>query len=131
MRQIVLNLLNNAVKFTPADQSLLAASHAAHTGLVIEVRDTGIGISSEQLSCLFDRFHQADSSIERRFGGTGLGLAISRSLAELMGGTLTATSAPGTGSTFTLALQMQEASRRSASTTPIVSGKHAVRCLYG
>ncbi|WP_427024694.1 ATP-binding protein [Aureimonas ureilytica] len=110
LRQIVLNLLNNAVKFTPAGSVTLAASHAAHTGLVIEVRDTGIGISSEQLGRLFDRFHQADSSIERRFGGTGLGLAISRSLAELMGGTLTARSTPGMGSTFTLALQMQEAS---------------------
>ncbi|WP_082505139.1 ATP-binding protein [Aureimonas sp. Leaf324] len=108
LRQIVLNLLNNAVKFTHAGSVTLAASHASHTGLTIEVCDTGIGISPEQLGGLFDRFHQADSSIERRFGGTGLGLAISRSLAELMGGTLEATSQLGRGSIFKLALPMKE-----------------------
>ncbi|WP_062018216.1 hybrid sensor histidine kinase/response regulator [Aureimonas sp. AU4] len=122
LRQIVLNLLNNAVKFTPAGSVTLVASHSAHTGLVIEVRDTGIGISPEQLGRLFDRFHQADSSIERRFGGTGLGLAISRSLAELMGGTLTATSRLGQGSIFTLALPIQEAKKP-------LDGHHAVQIL--
>lgn len=111
LRQIVLNLLNNAVKFTHAGSVTLAVSHSARSGLAIEVRDTGIGISPKQLGSLFDRFHQADSSIERRFGGTGLGLAISRSLAELMGGSLTATSELEQGSVFTLALPMQEAGK--------------------
>lgn len=122
VRQIVLNLLNNAVKFTPAGSVTLAASHGASSGLVIAVCDTGIGMSPGQLGRLFDRFQQADSSIERRFGGTGLGLAISRSLAELMGGTLTATSEPGRGSTFTLALPMREAE------TP-ADRRHAPRVL--
>ncbi|WP_416358170.1 ATP-binding protein [Aureimonas phyllosphaerae] len=122
LRQIVLNLLNNAVKFTPAGSITLAASHSACSGLVIEVRDTGIGISPEQLDRLFDRFHQADSSIERRFGGTGLGLAISHSLAELMGGTLTATSELGHGSVFMLALPLQQAANP-------IDGRHADQAL--
>lgn len=109
LRQIILNLLNNAVKFTHAGSVTLTASYSANSGLRIEVRDTGIGISPEQLDCLFTRFHQADSSIERRFGGTGLGLAISRSLAELMGGSLTATSKLDQGSTFILTLPMRQA----------------------
>ena len=107
VRQILLNVLNNAVKFTEEGSVSLSAS-AASTGdggeleLHVIVRDTGLGIPPDRIGRLFESFSQADVSISRRFGGTGLGLAISRRLAEAMGGTLWAESQgiPGKGSTF-------------------------------
>ena len=103
LRQVLLNLLGNAVKFTSAGEVNVdgAPGHgdvAADLSLVeLSVRDTGIGMAAATLGALFDAFTQADSSTSRRYGGTGLGLAISRQLVELMGGTLTVTSesAPG------------------------------------
>jgi PAS domain S-box-containing protein len=110
VRQVVLNLLGNAVKFTDAGEvtlSLAVAEDAAGgpTQLVIGVADTGIGVSAAQLARIFGRFEQADASITRRFGGTGLGLAISHAIAERMGGELRARSTPGRGSTFELVLR--------------------------
>ena len=110
IRQILTNLLGNAVKFTSAGQVKLAVKarrDETSTHLTFEVSDTGIGFDEETRRRLFGRFQQADGSITRRFGGTGLGLAISRSLAEAMGGTLSATSEPGQGSTFALDLELQ------------------------
>ncbi|HLJ30335.1 MAG TPA: ATP-binding protein, partial [Candidatus Angelobacter sp.] len=108
LRQIVLNLLNNALKFTESGGIILRVgiSQRSPEGarLRIEVEDTGIGITPEQLERIFDKFVQADSSITRRYGGTGLGLAISRQLARLMGGDIHAISQPGGGSTFYLDL---------------------------
>ncbi|GFZ85091.1 hypothetical protein GCM10011497_12690 [Elstera cyanobacteriorum] len=113
LRQILVNLLGNAVKFTPSGEITIcgytepAADPAATPDLVrlvLEVRDTGIGIPLEQQALIFDRFTQSDQSITRRFGGTGLGLAISRELAQLMGGYISLASAPGEGSTFTVSL---------------------------
>ena len=111
LRQVLLNLLGNAVKFTEAGAIVL---HAEATPLdedmvlvTVAVRDTGIGILPEQLVHIFDPFVQADSTTARRFGGTGLGLTISRQLVEAMGGTLTATSTAGAGSTFTLHLPLR------------------------
>ncbi|MHB2207509.1 PAS domain S-box protein [Methylobacterium sp. CM6257] len=101
LRQILLNLLNNAVKFTPAgriDLAILAAPGART--LRFEVRDTGIGIPADKCDRLFRRFSQVDGSISREYGGTGLGLAISKSLVALMGGTIGVESAVGCGSTF-------------------------------
>jgi PAS domain S-box-containing protein len=100
LRQIVLNLLSNALKFTEAGYVLLSVVPGGPGRIRIQVEDSGIGIAPEALPSLFERFSQADSSTTRRFGGTGLGLAIVRELAELMGGSAGAESKPGHGSTF-------------------------------
>jgi PAS domain S-box-containing protein len=109
VRQILTNLLGNAVKFTERGHITLAAVVAAD-GVRVAVTDTGIGITADAQRRLFRPFEQADSSTTRRFGGTGLGLAISHQLAELVGGALTATSKPGQGSTFTVTLPLAGAS---------------------
>jgi len=121
LRQIVLNLLSNAVKFTEAGEIELRlggrrlerrrAAEADRWAVRIEVRDTGLGISSDAMDRLFRSFSQADASISRRYGGTGLGLAISRRLAELMGGSLSAesTGVAGEGSLFRLEIRADEA----------------------
>ena len=121
LRQIILNLLSNAVKFTEAGEVVLTVSSrsiaAGEVELTFAVRDTGIGLSADAMSRLFQSFSQADSSTTRKYGGTGLGLAISRRLAELMGGRLWAESAgPGKGSTFlfTIRAPVAVAAGRSA-----------------
>jgi signal transduction histidine kinase/DNA-binding NarL/FixJ family response regulator len=106
LRQVLLNLLGNAVKFTERGQiDMRAAPDPSDPARIcIEVEDTGIGMSTETLARLFQKFAQADSSISRRFGGTGLGLAISRELTELMHGQLSANSTEGKGSLFRIVL---------------------------
>jgi signal transduction histidine kinase/DNA-binding response OmpR family regulator len=104
LRQVLLNLLSNASKFTTAGQVTLRARRelgARGDSIVIEVIDTGIGMTAEQMGRLFQSFAQADSSTTARYGGTGLGLAISRQFARLMGGDVTVESTPGQGSVFT------------------------------
>jgi len=104
LRQIIANLVGNAIKFTESGHVVLAANVADHSpaGAVVhlEVSDTGIGIPAEKLDLIFEPFSQADGSTTRRFGGTGLGLTISAKLIELMGGKLWAESVVGVGSTF-------------------------------
>jgi two-component system, sensor histidine kinase len=105
LRQVLLNLVANAIKFTPAGGRVQvtvdsAAPHANPTLVRFEVRDTGIGMDDEAMARIFERFTQADSSTTRRFGGSGLGLAISWRLAQIMGGRLEVESAPGKGSVF-------------------------------
>src|SRR5262252_7750483 len=106
LRQILLNLLSNACKFTKQGEVKLKARRVANGGDCIElaVCDTGIGMTPEQQAKLFAEFTQADSLTARKFGGTGLGLAISRKLARMMGGDVTVESEPGSGSVFTVRL---------------------------
>jgi len=108
LRQVLNNLLSNALKFTETGQVSL---HLQRTGdlLFFRVEDTGPGLSAEQMERLFSPFMQADDSVTRTHGGTGLGLALSRDLALLMGGDLTVSSALGQGATFTLALPLKPA----------------------
>ena len=109
IRQILLNLVDNAIKFTHHGVVELNASFDAADGEIncqFAVRDSGIGMSAETQARLFQAFSQADSSTTRRYGGTGLGLAVSSQLAALMGGKLTVESTPGQGSCFTLALRL-------------------------
>ena len=106
VRQILSNLISNAVKFTQGGYILVNVSeipektNTDHVAINISVRDTGIGIPPDKLQGIFDKFSQADTSTTRKFGGTGLGLSICRQLAQLMQGEVTATSVPGEGSTF-------------------------------
>ena len=106
LRQILLNLLSNACKFTKEGQVALRGRRVSNGGHWIElsVSDTGIGMTPEQQAKLFEEFTQADATTAQRFGGTGLGLAITRKLARMMGGDVTVTSEPGKGSVFTLRL---------------------------
>jgi signal transduction histidine kinase len=101
LRQILYNLISNALKFTEQGEIRVTAKHQGDI-LEISVKDTGVGIPPESLSKLFAKFDQLDSSTTRRFGGTGLGLAICRELAQLMSGEIGVTSELGLGSTFTL-----------------------------
>jgi PAS domain S-box-containing protein len=101
LKQILVNLVGNAIKFTEAGSVRLVTRLAAGPALQFDVIDTGIGMTPEQLGQIFQPFSQADSSTARRFGGTGLGLAIAKRLAEMLGGTIAARSKPGAGSTFT------------------------------
>ncbi|MDB6145693.1 MAG: histidine kinase [Pseudomonas sp.] len=110
IRQILVNLIGNALKFTElgsvqVETSWLPIDHET-IWLICTVRDSGIGISAERLDLMFNAFQQADSSISRRYGGTGLGLPIARTLAERMGGTLRAQSEEGMGSVFTLEIPL-------------------------
>jgi len=104
VRQALFNLLSNASKFTDHGTITLSVQRESDDRLTFAVSDTGIGMTEEQLSRLFEAFSQAEASTRSRFGGTGLGLAISRHFARMMGGDLTVTSTYGQGSTFTVRL---------------------------
>ena len=116
IRQILVNLVGNAVKFTETGYILLSAvsdgTQNGKTRFRLIVADTGIGIPADRIESVFEKFTQVDASPTRRHGGTGLGLAISRQLARLHGGELTAESSPGHGSTFTLSLPLVVGSRQ-------------------
>ena len=122
LAQVLLNLGNNAVKFTHSGEIVVAVQVLEQDGtsarLRFEVRDTGIGMSTDQQQRLFQPFMQADASTSRRYGGTGLGLAISQHLVHLMGGELAAESAPGEGSRFHFELRFGLEPRTAAQTPP-------------
>lgn len=110
LHQILWNLVNNSVKFTPSGGSVKVKIEKDHDNCVFHVEDTGIGIDRDFLPYVFDRFRQADSSMARHYGGLGLGLSIVKSLSEIHGGTVTATSAgKGQGATFTALLPLRPA----------------------
>jgi two-component system sensor histidine kinase/response regulator len=122
-RQVLLNLIGNAIKFTPSgtvDISLTVEPDATGRLLHVQVKDSGIGIAPEVMPNLFGKFVQADASTSRRFGGTGLGLAISKRLVELMGGEIGVDSAPGAGSRFWFSVPLP---RRMTSVRPLWSGR--------
>ncbi|TKC87168.1 response regulator [Trinickia terrae] len=110
LRQILTNLIGNAIKFTERGQVELAVSCSDRGLVVFAFIDSGIGISPDVSAQLFRPFQQADSSTARKYGGTGLGLVISRQLAEMMGGTLTFESTPGQGSVFTVTARLEPVS---------------------
>jgi signal transduction histidine kinase/CheY-like chemotaxis protein/HPt (histidine-containing phosphotransfer) domain-containing protein len=110
LRQVLVNLMGNAIKFTSEGHVMLAVEQLETDGekslLRFSVEDTGIGIPADKQSRIFERFSQADASTTRRFGGTGLGLAISKSIVAMMGGSIRLTSVEGKGSTFTFTLRL-------------------------
>jgi signal transduction histidine kinase/ActR/RegA family two-component response regulator len=124
LRQVLINLVGNAVKFT--DQGAVTVSARRQgAGIVVAVRDTGIGIDPAFLPRVFDPFQQGDSSYARRHDGTGLGLTISRELARAMGGDITCESVPGQGSTFTLALPWRPCEAPAEAPAPAVQAPDA------
>ncbi|MDB5690737.1 MAG: hypothetical protein JWL91_2613 [Sphingomonas bacterium] len=121
LRQIIANLMSNAIKFTDSGSVALSARAEGMPGserLVIRVADTGIGVPTPQQDLIFEKYRQADGSITRRFGGTGLGLAICRSLAKAMGGVIAIDSVPGQGSTFTVSLPLIRAAAPAGAVEP-------------
>ena len=122
LRQILINYANNAVKFTDQGEVVIRirvqSRSATEALLLFEVSDTGIGLTGEQISRLFQSFQQADTSTTRKYGGTGLGLAISKQLAELMGGDVGVQSVPGKGSTFWFTAYLQLSSSTPAQRPP-------------
>jgi signal transduction histidine kinase/CheY-like chemotaxis protein/HPt (histidine-containing phosphotransfer) domain-containing protein len=119
LRQVLVNLLTNAVKFTETGEVALRVTVDPGTGeLLLEVRDTGMGIPPASLATLFDSFTQVDSSTSRRYGGTGLGLAISRTIVQLLGGSISVSSEVGVGSSFLVRLPVTPASDPHPATAP-------------
>ncbi len=132
LRQIVLNLVGNAIKFTPEGEVVVRVSglmeEMKSTWLRLEVTDTGIGVSREVQEKIFESFSQGDNSTARKFGGTGLGLSIVRQLAEMMGGNVGLQSEPGQGSTFWVNFRMekQSPSRRAVASDDQLAGLRAL-----
>jgi two-component sensor histidine kinase len=121
LRQVLVNLLGNAVKFTAEGEVGVRAEWLSEVDSVVTVRftvhDTGIGMSAEQIGRVFSPFAQADGSITRRFGGTGLGLSICKRLVELMGSVITVASAPGRGATFSFSVDLPQVDPRAGAST--------------
>ncbi len=127
LKEILINYIGNAIKFTQHGEILVRVARRPHEGdrmcLYFEVQDTGVGLTSEQISRVFQSFEQGDASVGRRYGGSGLGLAISKKLAELMGGEVGVVSAPGEGSTFWFTAQFgveaDQQNQRALLKTPV------------
>lgn len=107
LRQVLTNLIGNAIKFTEQGTVLVKVATTANQQLLFSIFDTGIGIAADRLPQIFDAFTQADASMSRRFGGTGLGTTISKQLVELMGGQITVQSTEGVGSCFEFSLPLK------------------------
>ncbi|MDG3443951.1 response regulator [Nitrospirillum amazonense] len=134
LRQILLNLAGNAVKFTATGQVGIKVAPVAAKGadkksrlLEFSVTDTGPGMTEDQQARLFQKFTQADTSINRKFGGTGLGLAISHQLVRLMGGDIAVTSSPGQGAAFSFAIPLEVVSAKGrGGRAPVLNGRTAL-----
>jgi signal transduction histidine kinase len=113
VRQVVLNLLSNAAKFTEQGTITLAVYAAGDGPVSFAVKDTGIGITTQQMARLFEEFSQAEADTSRKYGGTGLGLALSRKLARMLGGDVTVESRAGEGSIFTFVVPREASMIRS------------------
>jgi two-component system, sensor histidine kinase and response regulator len=126
IRQVLSNLLGNAIKFTARGEVVVEASVAesadADLLLRFQVCDSGIGIEAEALERIFEPFTQADGSTTRRYGGTGLGLTISRQLVAMMGGTIGVTSRRGQGSCFWFTVRVGRSARQRAAPAPVLAG---------
>ncbi|MCL2797586.1 MAG: ATP-binding protein [Firmicutes bacterium] len=140
LAQVITNLLANAVKFTPEHgavtlEAALLNEHDGVSTVQIKVSDTGIGISEEQQTRVFQSFMQAESNTTRKFGGTGLGLAISKSIVEMMGGRIWVDSVLGTGSAFTFTVQLRRGSdtcagrRQTEDAATDIDGLFDGRCI--
>ncbi|WP_320171148.1 two-component regulator propeller domain-containing protein [Maridesulfovibrio sp.] len=129
LRQILLNIFSNAVKFTSCGQvSITVERNFAHgpDDITFVISDTGVGIVQDKMEAIFAPFSQGDSSTTRKFGGSGLGLSISKKLAELMGGSITASSTPGEGSTFSVTLPLPRAGMTSPQVVRDLNGAEVV-----
>ena len=128
LRQVLVNLAGNAVKFTQHGSVVIAAHLVERTDetakVFLSVRDTGIGMTPEALESIFEPFRQADGSTTRRFGGTGLGLSISKAIVERMGGKIAVESSPGAGSTFSFTIVLKHGG--GTSETHVVEGMHVL-----
>jgi PAS domain S-box-containing protein len=135
IRQILTNLLANAVKFTAAGEVVLTVDALARDGedggggIRCAVRDTGIGLEAHQVESIFDAFTQGDKAVSREYGGTGLGLAITHRLVTLMGGRVAVESTPGRGSTFEVRLPLPAAEVETAPGEPRIAALHRTRVL--
>ncbi len=123
LRQILSNLVSNALKFTPKGQVTARFELADASGLRLSVTDTGIGIPADKIASLFEKFTQADSSTTRRYGGSGLGLAICRELAQLMDGSISVVSREGEGSTFFAEIPLERSSEQAMASEPDVAAE--------
>jgi CheY-like chemotaxis protein/two-component sensor histidine kinase len=132
LRQILTNLVGNAIKFTSAGQVSISVRQCEDPAQIeIAVRDTGIGIAEKDLPLLFQDFRQIDGSTTREYGGTGLGLSICKKLAELMGGTITAASKPHEGSVFTARLPIGVEARPAAVSARLASVPPGAKVILG
>jgi signal transduction histidine kinase len=126
LRQILVNLVGNAIKFTHNGEIVIRAEPIEETNTDVmihfSVQDTGVGIPYERQNVIFDRFTQADGSTTRKYGGTGLGLTISRQLVEKMGGRIGVESTPGVGSTFWFDIKFKKQPREKRVTAPLTLG---------
>ena len=123
LRQVVVNLLNNAVKFTEDGGSIEITTRQVESQVQVEVMDTGIGIAARDLSRIFDLFARADVAVNRQYEGLGLGLHLVKRLVELHGGRIWVESTPGKGSRFTFALPMVEAAHAHLAATATQPGE--------
>lgn len=125
-RQIILNVLSNANKFTPEGGSITVVAEGGEDVVCIRVTDTGIGIHAEDAPKVFEAFRQIDGSLSRRYNGTGLGLALTKRLVELQNGTIDFVSEPGVGTTFTITVPAASEALRSDDVPPASTNSFGV-----